>query len=518
MRLRPDRASVLLTLAAVLHSWAVITLTPAWGLTTHAMIAAASGAIALCCRWGLRRLRLQHRRRRWAGSLPEALLVLGSLLRAHRVPERAIGTVAATAPAILTPTLARAEHAPHTDGGSVLAALQEALSAQAWTHPVCAQLRAAVDRADPGGFDRAERQVLAAERDRLHTAADRLQTQLTAVFLLGVFGPLAAVGLLPAASAGGLAVAPPTVAVIYHLWVPLGLLTGVLLIIVGPVGALHPPAPLEVPMGGLPRALLVGVSAGAAAGLVGHQVVPWAGPHLAVAVGVGVTAHVQTAPHLAGSHARTAIHTALPDLMATLAAALTAGGAPERAIAAAAAATPMGRVCMRVDTRLRAGASLSDALAAAVATAPTTPRLQRWAVHYRVAAGLGTAGGPLCASVAGAWRAADAVRTEALHRLGGLIRMCTHTGVVIGPIIAGTTVAMLGALTETTLTGRPLTPQAAGPPVASTVLTIALLLPALGVLLERGRVGAVVVRQAGHAVALAMVIFTITVHLVGRLI
>ena len=518
MRQRPDWPTTALTLAAVIHSWAVIMLTPGWALRAHAMVAAGSGLTAVAIRRGLPRVHAHHQRRRWAATLPETLLLFGSLLRAHRVPERAIATTGETAPAVLTPTIARVRHAPQREGQPVHAALRDALSTQMWTSPVCQQLRAAVDRDDPSGFDRAERRILAAERDRLRAAADRLQTQLTMLFLLGVFTPLAAVGLLPAASAGGLTVAPQMVAVVYHLWVPLGLIMGVSALAMGPLADLHPIATPDLPAGGLPRALLGGAAAGVAMGAVGLQVVPWAAGHLAVAATIGVAGHILTAPHLRASDERRAIHAALPDLMATLAAALTDGRAPERALAAAADATPLGRLCERVDAQLRSGRSLQAALDAGLADLPEAPRLQRWAVHLVVAARLGSAGGPLCTSIAGAWQAADEVRAEARHRLSGLARMCTHTGAVIGPIIAGTTVAMLGALTETTLTGRPLTPQAAGPPVASTVLTVALLLPSLAVLIDRGPTPPHLIRQAAHAVAIAMSVFTLTVHLVGLLI
>ena len=513
-----DRLTIGVTAAAVLHSWAVIALTPAWAIQTHALIAAGSGVAAVGGHRGIRRLRRHRRRRRWTASLPETLLTLGSLLRAHRVPERALVTLTQTAPPILTHTLARVERAPERRGEPVMRALGRAVGELGWTRPVCSQLAAGVDRDDDAAFDRAERRILTAERERLRTAADRLQTQLTALFLLGVFAPLAAVGLLPAASAGGLAIDPPVVAVVYHLWIPLALALGVTLLAVGPIAELQPAAPLQAPTRGLPRALLGGGVTAFVAALVGGQVVPWAGAHLGAAVGIGVLGHMLTGPHISTGTTRAAIHDAIPDLMASLGAQLTDGRAPECAIAAAGDQTAMGQVCAHVDTQLSAGAALPAALDAAVSRAPAVPRLQRWAVHIRLAAALGTAGGQLCTSVGRAWHTADAVRSEAQHQVRGLARMCTHTGALIGPIIAGTTVAMLGALTETTLTGRPLSPQAVGPPVATTVVAIGLLLPSVAVLLDRGPVGPLVARQAAHTVLIAMVVFTVTVHLVGQLI
>jgi Flp pilus assembly protein TadB len=513
-----DRLTLGVTSAAVLHSWAVIALTPAWTLQTHAVIAAASGIAALVSHRGIRRLRRHRHRRRWAAALPETLLTLGSLLRAHRVPEHAVRTIAETAPQSLIHTFARVERAPECRGEPVMRALQQAFDGLVWTRSVCVELAAGVDRDDAAAFDRVERRILTAQRERLRAAADRLQTQLTALFLLGVFAPLVAVGLLPAAGAGGLAIDPPVVAVVYHLWVPLALGAGVTLLALGPIADLQPVAALEIPTRGLTRALLGGGATALAVALVGGRVVPWAAIHLGAASGVAVLGHVLTGPHIAACSTRAAIRGAIPDLMASLGAQLTDGRAPECAIAAAGDETPLGQVCTRVDTHLRAGASLPAALEEGLSVAPAVPRLQRWAVHYRVAATLGTAGGPLCASVGHAWHAADTVRSEARHQLRGLARMCTHTGAIIGPIIAGTTVAMLGALTETTLTGRPLAPQAAGPPVASTVFAIGLLLPSVGVLLDHGPVGPLIARQAAHAVLLAMLVFTLTVHLVGQLI
>jgi len=515
---RPEWVTRGVTLGAVMHCWVVIALTPAWTVRSHLTIAVGSGLMALLARYGITRMSEGHKRRVRVAALAEMLLLYTSLLRVHRVPERAISTLLETAPPILHAVLTRAQQAPVRDGEPVHTALRRGISDMPWTQMVCAQVGVAVDRADPSGFERAVHQILSAETARLQTAADRLQLQLTVLFLLGVFGPLAAVGLLPAASAGGVAIAPPVVAVIYHLWVPIAIAVGVAIIITGPLADLHPIGGLAPPGVLTPKMLLLGVLCGVVMALVGSQLLPWAGGHLAVATVVGVVAHTATHQHIDMSRRRMAIDQALPAMMATLGVRLSDGGSPERALAAAADPSPLGRVLARVDDELQEGASLPAALDAGLTSADGGPRLRRWATHYRIAAGLGTAGGALCSTLAEAWRASDEVRGDAMHQIGGLARMCTHTGVVVGPIIAGTTVAMLSALTETALTGRPLSPTAVGPPVATTVLSIAVLLPSLAVMLEHGPDLPLVLRQAGHAAVLALVIFVLTVSLVSQLL
>ena len=514
---RPERASRGVTLGAIVHCWGVIALTPAWTLGSHLTIAVGSGLMAVLARHGIQRMAVGHKRRLRVAAVAETLLLYTSLLRVHRVPERAIATLLETAPRILHAVLTRAQQAPVRDGEPVHTALRRGITDLPWTQAVCAQLHAATDRADPSGFDRAVHQILAAETARLQAAADRLQLQLTVLFLLGVFGPLAAVGVLPAASAGGVAIAPPMVAVIYHLWVPIAIAVGVAIIITGPLADLHPIEDLAPPGVVTPKMLLFAILCGVLMAMIGSQLLPWAGGHLAVATVVGVVAHTATHQHIDMSRRRAAIDRALPAMMATLGVRLSDGGAPERALAAAADPSPLGRVITHIDAELQAGASLPAALDAGLASAAGGPRLHRWATHYRIAAGLGTAGGALCSTLAEAWRASDEVRAEAMHQIGGLARMCTHTGAVVGPIIAGTTVAMLSALTETALTGRPLSPTAVGPPVATTVLSIAVLLPSLAVMLEHGPDLPLVLRQAGHAAVLALAIFTLTVTLVSQL-
>ena len=513
----PDRASRGVTLGALLHCWGVIALTPGWTMRSHLMVAVASGMMALLARHGIQRLSVGHMQRLRAVALAEMLLVYTSLLRVHRVPERAIATLLETAPPMLHAVLMDAHAAPVRDGEPVHAALRRGITDLPWTQMVCTQLRVAVDRADPAGFDRAVHQILSAETARLQAAADRLQLQLTVLFLLGVFGPLAAVGLLPAASAGGVAIAPPVVAVIYHIWVPVGIMAGVTIIATGPLADLHPIEDLAPPGVMTPTMLLLGTLCGLMMAMIGAELLPWARGHLAVAAAMGVVAHTATHSQIDLSRRKAAIDRALPATMATLGGRLSDGGAPERALTAVADTSPLGGVLARVDDELQEGASLPAALDAGLTSTDGGPRLRRWATHVRTAAGLGTAGGALCSTLAEAWRASDEVRAEALHQIGGLARMCTHTGAVVGPIIAGTTVAMLGALTETALTGRPLSPAAVGPPVATTVLSIAVLLPSLAVMLEHGPDTPLVLRQAGHAAVLALTIFTLTVLLVSQL-
>jgi len=453
------------------------------------------------------------RRTRALGDAPGLVARATLRLRLDATPERAAAFAARSGSGPLAGSLAA--HTDRTRGESATGFEGFADEWRPWFPALdrsVSLLAAAVD-APPDerdrALDRALETVLDGARDEMATFAGEVRAPASGIYAFGVLLPLALVGVVPAARAGGVSVPTAAFVGLYDVVLPVGLVgAGVWLLLRRPIAL--PPAPVradhpDVPSG-LRRGVLAGAAGALAGGAVGSVVASWAPPVAGVGVGVGAGLTVHYRPMAQVRADVRAIESGIADATAVVGRRVAAGESVETAIGSAADATT-GRTgdlfstAAGVQRRLRTGvrrAFLGDH--GALADVPS-PRARATASLLAVAAAQGRPAGPTLVTLAEHLTELRRVEAAARRELAAITGTLQHTAAVFAPLVGGATVAMatrMAASGSAQSAGEALSgsgsapggavvpPSTLGVAVGAYVLALAAILTAVATGLDRG--------------------------------
>lgn len=471
------------------------------------------------------------RRTRALGDAPELVARAALRLRLAATPERAATFAARTGAGPLARSLAA--HTDRTRGESAAGLGGFADEWRSWFPALersVSLLEAAVD-APPDerdrALDRALETVLDGAHDEMAAFAGEVRAPASGIYAFGVLLPLALVGVVPAARAGGVSVPAAAFVALYDIVLPVGLIgAGGWLLLRRPIAL--PPARVrsdhpDVPSGKR-RGVIAGVAGFVCGGVVGSAIVPWGAPIAAAGLGVGAGLTVHYRPMARVRADVRAIESGVADATAVIGRRVAAGESVETAIESAADATT-GRTshlfatAAGVQRRLRVGvrrAFLGDR--GALADVPS-PRTEATASLLAVAAAQGRPAGATLVTLADHLTELRRVEAEARRELAAITGTLRHTAAVFAPLVGGATVAMATqmAASEATLSGSGslagpapggavIPPSTLGVAVGAYVLALAAILTAVAAGLDRGLDRALV----GYRVGLALLAATPT--------
>ncbi|MGQ4555747.1 type II secretion system protein [Halobellus sp. GM3] len=452
------------------------------------------------------------RRTRALGDAPGLVARAALRLRLEATPERAAVFAARTGEGPLARSLAA--HTERTLAGPAAGFDAFAAEWRPWFAAIeraTSLLSAAVD-APPDerdrALDRALETVLDGTRTEMAEFAGDVRGPASGIYAFGVLLPLALVGVLPAARAGGVSVPATAFVALYDVLLPVGLVAaGAWLLLQRPVAfaparvtAAHPDVPA-----GLARSAAAGAGGVALGFAAGSLVASWAGPIAAVGIGVGAALTAHFRPMAAVRRDVRAVESGLADATAVIGRRVGAGESVETAIESAAAATT-GRTselfddAAGVQRRLRVGvhrAFLGDH--GALEHVPS-PRARSTASLLAVAAREGRPAGPTLVTLADHLTELRRVEAEARRELASITGTLGHTAALFGPLVGGATVAMAAQMAASGATAAEsaslagsaapgaatLAPSTLGTAVGVYVLSLAAILTTVATGLDRG--------------------------------
>ncbi|MFW5939080.1 MAG: type II secretion system protein [Halolamina sp.] len=451
---------------------------------------------------------------RAVGDAPALFGRLTLRLRVEPSLERAVGFAGDTGTGALAASLddhaRRARGTPKT-GLSAFAA--------SWGDRAPAIERAAavvVDAADapPEARERGCERALAAVRtgveERAASFSGEIRGPLTGLYAFGVLLPLALVGVLPAARLAGVNVGIGTLAALYVVLLPCGL--------VGASGWLLAQRPISFPPPQIDSdhpdvpdrrqsAWVVGIVAGSAAGVVCLPFLTWAAPIAAVGAGTGGALLWLFGPARERRRAVRDVESGLPDALALVGRGVADGVAVERALATTAAELPGATGALLTDAAERGeqlGLSTEDAFFGRFGAFEDTPsqRIRVAGELYSLAATEGAPAGDALVAAGDHLRELRRVEREARRELATITGTLSNTAALFGPLVGGVSVAMVGRLPADaggslagSTSGEGATGAAGaatldvaslGPVVGVYVLLLAAILTGLATALERG--------------------------------
>ncbi|MDS0293561.1 type II secretion system protein [Halogeometricum luteum] len=352
-------------------------------------------------------------------------------------------------------------------------------------------------------LDRALDAVLDGTRDELASFAGDIRGPATGVYAFGVLLPLALVGVLPAARAGGVSVPTALFVAVYDLLLPLSLVAASAWILLRRPVALAPPR-VDSSHPAVPsspaRAVGAAVACGAGGWAVGGAVAPWADWLTAAGAGLGTGLLVRYRP-MAEVRARTrAVEAGLDDALSLVGRRVDAGDSVEAAVEAAAEAfsTPAGEVFAEaagVRRRLRVGVREAFLGRHGALTDVPSPRARGAAALLSVAADEGRPAGDALVAGADHLRDLRRVESEARRELAAVTGTLSNTAALFAPLVGGATVAMSARMgsVDAGLADRgaeagaaTLGPELLGAAVGGYVLFLAAALTVLSTGLDRG--------------------------------
>lgn len=451
------------------------------------------------------------RRTRALGDAPGLIARAALWLRLDPTPERAAIFAARTGMGPLARSLAA--HAERTRGGPAAGFDGFADEWREWFPALdrsTSLLVAAVDAPDAErdrALDRALETVLDGAREEMAAFAGEIRGPASGIYAFGVLLPLALVGVVPAARAGGVSIPTTLFVGLYDVALPVGLvIAGTWLLLQRPIAL--PPARVrpdhpDVPSG-LLRGVVAGVGGAALGAVAGSVVAGWATPIAAVGLGAGAGLAVHYRPMARVRRDVRAIESGIDDATAVVGRRVGDGESVETAIRSAADATT-GRTSdlfataagvqrrLRIDVR-RAFLGEHGALSHV-----PSPRTRATASLLAVAAAQGRPAGATLVTLADHLTELQRVEAEARRELAAITGTLGHTAAVFAPLVGGATVAMATqmAASEATLgaSGSPvgaapgaavLPPSTLGIAVGVYVLALAAILTAVATGLDRG--------------------------------
>ena len=494
-----------------------------------AAVGAGLGATHVCHRLPVAAAALT--RTRALGDAPGLVARAALRLRLAATPERAATFAAQSGAGPLARSLAA--HTDRTRGESSTGfegfvdewrpwfpALDRAVSL------LLAAVEAPPDERD-AALDRALEAVLDGARDEMAAFAGEVRAPASGIYAFGVLLPLALVGVVPAARAGGVSIPSAMFVLLYDVALPVGLVgAGAWLLLRRPialpparVGSDHPDVP-----GGKGRGVLAGAAGLVGGGGVGAVVAPWAMPVAAVGIGVGAALAVHYRPMARVRSDVRAIESGIADATAVVGRRVAAGESVETAVGSAADATT-GRTsdlfatAAGVQRRLRVGVRRAFLGEYGALTDVPSPRARATASLLGVAAAQGRPAGPTLVTLADHLTELQRVEAEARRELAAITGTLRHTAAVFAPLVGGATVAMATRMAGAEATGSAagpvsgpapgaavLPPSTLGVAVGVYVLALAAILTAVATGLDRGLDRALV----GYRVGLALLSATPT--------
>lgn len=363
-------------------------------------------------------------------------------------------------------------------------------------------------------LDRALEAVLEGTESAMRSFASDIRGPAMGLYAFGVLLPTALVSLLPAASMAGLPVTGFTVALLYDLLLPLGLLAASAWLLARRPVAFRPPR-LDFGEASVPDrwklATLGGISAAVGAWIGASIVFPrWAAPIAAIGYGVGIGLVVRYRPVVDVYERVRAVEDGLSDALSLVGRRVAAGRAAEAAVGETASeldgeiATVLGEAAQQ--QRLL-GAGLREALLGryGAAVAVPSPRLQRSATLFARAASEGPPAGEALVALGGHLSDLEAVEERARHNLDAVCSTLRSTAGTFGPLVAGATVALADGMAGQ----RAFVPGAGDPlpwlglVVGGYVLAMAAILTTLSLGLRRGLDGPLLAHRVGRTLLFA---------------
>ncbi|MFB6094004.1 MAG: type II secretion system F family protein [Halanaeroarchaeum sp.] len=463
-----------------------------------------------------------HRRRTAVGAAPE--LMAYAVLQARLTPsiERATRFASDQTGGRLGRHLGRSVRAERT-GRAGLTAWAETWADVDESLPRAVSLLVGGIESEPPArgalLDRALETVLTGSRERVATFATAVRGPATGIYAFGVLLPLAMVGLLPVAASAGVGVTPATIAVLYDGLLPLGLLGASTWLAARRPAVSRPPTGRDAIAAHRPAwRPLAGVAAGGIGALVlGWFALPrWSLWIVVPGIALGTALYDWFDPIRERRRRVATVERDLPDLVALVGHRLAAGDPIETAVASAAdrLTGEVGAVVAEGDAvRRRLRVTVSEAFTgpAGPLASLSTPRTETAIALSVAAAQNGTDGGETLVRIAGYLRDLDAVEREARRELARTTDTLEQTALVFGPAIAGVTVALATGMGSLGETGTAVSVPALGVVVGAYVLALAVVLPSLAVVLERGLDVAVLGHRVGIALLTASVVYPVTV-------
>ncbi|MFB6252262.1 MAG: type II secretion system protein [Halobellus sp.] len=460
------------------------------------------------------------RRTRSLGDAPGLVARAALRLRLDATPERAALFAARTGQGPLARSLAA--HAERSRSGPDAGLQPFAAEWREWFPALersVSLLSAAVavpveDREE--ALDRALETVLDGTRTEMAEFAGSVRGPASGIYAFGILLPLALVGVLPAARAGGVSVPASVFVLLYDCVLPAGLvLAGAWLLLRRPVAlapvrvtAAHPAAP-----SGPIRGIAAGVAGAGVGAVVGGALVPWGWSIGAVGLGLGAMLVVHYRSMAAIRADVRAVEEGLADATGVVGRCVSSGEPVESAIESAADATT-GRTsdCFAaaagVQRRLRIGVYRSFLGEYGAFADVPSPRARATASLLAVAAREGRAAGPTLVALADHLTQLQRVEASARRELAAITGTLSHTAALFGPLVGGATVAMAaqmataeaaqsagsaGTVTSGAALGTGsgssavlLSPSVLGTAVGAYVLALAAILTALATGLDRG--------------------------------
>ncbi|MFB6069609.1 MAG: type II secretion system protein [Halanaeroarchaeum sp.] len=343
-------------------------------------------------------------------------------------------------------------------------------------------------------FDRALATVLEGSRDRVASFAADVRGPATAIYAFGVLLPLAMVGMLPVAAAAGAGVSPAAIAVLYDGVVPLGLLVASGWLAARRPAVSRPPTNADALASDRSPASTLAVAAGASvvAGSAAVLALPsWAAWIVVPGATLGAAGVYWFEPLRRRRRRVLALEAGVPDAVSLIGHRLAAGEPLETAVADVGARLAgetgalfetAGEVLRRV--RVTVPEAFSGEIGALAGI--ESPRTETAVALLVAGARTGPEGGETLVRVASYLRDLDRMEREARRELARTTDTLRQTALVFGPAIAGVTVALATGMESIGDAGTTVPVDALGVVVGAYVLALAVVLPALSVVLERG--------------------------------
>ncbi|WP_435116830.1 type II secretion system protein [Halolamina sp. C58] len=354
------------------------------------------------------------------------------------------------------------------------------------------------------GCERALSAVRSGVEERAASFAGEIRAPLTGLYAFGVLLPLALVGVLPAARLAGVNVGLGTLAVLYDLLLPVGLLVASgWLLARRPIS--FPPPRIDSDHPDVPdrrrSAAALGVLVAAVAGAGCLFVLPWAASIVAAGAGSGAALLWLFAPARALRREVREIESGLPDALTLVGRRVVDGTAVERALVEASGELPGETGTLLADAAERGerlGLPPEETFFGrfgALRNVPS-PRGRDAGRLFALAAAEGSPAGDALVAAGDHLRELARVEREARRELAAITGTLSNTAALFGPLVGGVSVAMvgripagaggageaLGGASASTALG----PASIGPIVGVYVLLLAAILTGLATALERG--------------------------------
>ena len=389
------------------------------------------------------------------------------------------------------------------------------------------------------GCERALSAVRSGVEERAASFAGEIRAPLTGLYAFGVLLPLALVGVLPAARLAGVGIGVGTLAVLYDLLLPVGLLAASgWLLAQRPIS--FPPPRIDSDHPDVPdrrrSAAGLGALVGVVAGTGCLPVLPWAVPVVAVGAGVGAGLLWLFAPARELRKQIRETESGLPDALALVGRRVADGTAVEQALEEAAATLPGGTgdlLGTAVERGEQLGLPTEEAFFGrfgALQNVPS-PRARDAGRLFGLAATEGPPAGDALVAAGDHLRELRRVEREARRELAAITGTLSNTAALFGPLVGGVSVAMVGRIpadaggfggalggSGTSSAATTLGPASLGPVVGVYVLLLAAILTGLATALERGIDRSVLGYRIGLALPTATAAYVAAVVAAGAVL